>query len=89
MTTIQSNASIAQSQASGFDGAASGATYSNVSLSESNITSMTNGAAVANNFLASLSQLTSCVQTQANKFPQIASTMETTDSNLSGSITTL
>ncbi|MDR1568444.1 MAG: hypothetical protein LBS33_07175 [Streptococcaceae bacterium] len=51
-------------------------------LSQSNISSMKDGAKVANQLLSDLNKLTKCVQKQADKFPQLAKAIEVRDSKV-------
>lgn len=53
-----------------------------VTMGQSNVTSMTDGATVANQILTNLSQLVECVKTQADKFPQIAEIIAIRDSQV-------
>ncbi|MDR0299915.1 MAG: hypothetical protein LBI13_07570 [Streptococcaceae bacterium] len=53
-----------------------------VSLGQSNLSSMQNGANVANQMISDLEALVAAVLTQANKFPQIAAQLEAQDAQI-------
>lgn len=50
------------------------------SLGKSNISSMKQGAEVSNQILSDLSKLVTCVNEQANKFPELAAVIASRDS---------
>ncbi len=53
-----------------------------VSLGESNVSSMTQGTEVNNQLLVDLSQLIDCVKEQSSNFPKIAEVMAIEDSKI-------
>ncbi|TNU81195.1 TIGR04197 family type VII secretion effector [Lactococcus lactis] len=54
-------------------------TFQTIEFGESNIQSMLNGKQLANELMNDISKITSCVLTQANKFPELAQRIEQRD----------
>lgn len=53
--------------------------FRTVEFGESNVQSMLNGKQLANELMNDISRITSCVLTQANKFPELAQRIEQRD----------
>lgn len=81
MTTgkIKSNTVDAQEAISELTGIQGISTFKTVEFGESNIQSMLNGKRLANELMNDISKITSCVLTQANKFPELAQRIEQRD----------
>ncbi|MBS7576309.1 MULTISPECIES: hypothetical protein [unclassified Enterococcus] len=83
MAKVASDYGVAVGAAAGIAGVQADTSKKTVTLSESNIQSMKDGASVNNQLLSDLSQLVSCVQAQADKFPQLAEKIALRDSQAS------
>ncbi|MCL2113277.1 MAG: TIGR04197 family type VII secretion effector [Streptococcaceae bacterium] len=76
---IQSNTVEAQGAISELTGLKGMGSFKTVEFGESNITSMMSGKTLANELMKDISKITSCVLTQANKFPELAERIEARD----------
>lgn len=81
MSKIASNLGTATSVISGISGVSVNRGQQ-VTLSKSNITSMTKGTEINNQLLTNLSELADCVKVQSQKFPKIAEIMAMEDSKI-------
>ena len=77
---IQSNTVDAQGAISELTGLKGISNFKTVEFGESNVQSMLNGKQLANELMNDISKITSCVLTQANKFPELAEKIEQRDS---------
>ena len=76
---LASNVAAAQDAASGFAGVDPNATAEHVSLGSSNVSSMQDGAIVANKLMSCISDLISEVKDQASRVTALASEIEQRD----------
>lgn len=77
---IQSNTVEAQGAISELTGLQGISSFKTVEFGESNVQSMLSGKTLANGLMNDISKITSCVLTQANKFPELAERIEQRDS---------
>lgn len=77
---IKSNTVDAQGAISELTGLQGISSFKTVEFGESNVQSMLSGKTLANELMNDISKITSCVQTQANKFPELAKQIEQRDS---------
>lgn len=77
---IQSNTVDAQGAISELTGLQGISNFRTVEFGESNVQSMLSGKTLANELMNDISKITSCVLTQANKFPELAERIEQRDS---------
>ncbi|GAB7391634.1 TIGR04197 family type VII secretion effector [Lactococcus garvieae] len=76
---IKSSAVDAQNAISELTGLKGITTSKTVDFGESTVSSMLNGKQLANSLMGDVSQVISCVLTQANKFPELAQSIEERD----------
>ncbi len=76
--TIKSNTIDAQDAISELTGVQV-CNFQIIELGESNVDSMINGAQMANELMGNVSKVVACVLAQANKFPELAHSIEERD----------
>lgn len=76
---IASSTGAAQEAASKLSGNGVDVSTQEITFSGSDVPSMTDGLTVANQVLGEVKSLADCVRSQAQKFPQIAETMDLKD----------
>lgn len=82
---VSSNSEVAQNAVSalGVEGISTIINGQQITIAESNISAMTNGANFSNQLLPTLNNLSNCVQKHAKKFPELAHVIETRDKQTS------
>lgn len=76
--TIKSNTVDAQDAISELTGVQV-SNFQTIELGESNVDSMKNGTKMANELMGNVSKVVACVLAQANKFPELAHSIEERD----------
>ncbi|GHU39006.1 hypothetical protein FACS1894192_11830 [Bacilli bacterium] len=76
---IKSSTVEAQSAISELTGLQNQSSFKTVEFGSSNVSSMITGKTLANELMTDISKITSCVLTQANKFPELAERIEMRD----------
>ena len=76
---IQSNTIEAQGAISELTGLTGIMNFITVDFGDSNVQAMLNGKQITNELMKDVSKITSCVLTQANKFPELAQLIEFRD----------
>ena len=77
---IQSNTVDAQGAIAALTGLKDMSCFKTVDFGDSNVQAMLNGKQLANELMNDVSKITSCVLTQANKFPELAQRIALRDS---------